>query len=108
MDKLHLAPYSFRGKLLSYLYIGAIISCVITFIFAYCVTHLSVQNEVTLQQQAAAGGCCGHDRRAGEQQAKALRLAEEVKAAHLQADGQAVNAGAEDRRAQGAQQHRGT
>jgi len=54
MDKLHLAPYSFRGKLLSYLYIGAIISCVITFIFAYCVTHLSVQNEVTLQQQAAA------------------------------------------------------
>lgn len=54
MDKLHLTPYSFRGRLLSYLYFGAIIACVITFVFAYCVTHLSVQNELTLQQQATA------------------------------------------------------
>ena len=36
------------------LYTGAIVSCIITFVFAYCVTHLNVQNEVTLQQQAVA------------------------------------------------------
>ena len=55
MDKLHhLRPYSFRGNLMSALYIGAIVSCIITFVFAYCVTHLNVQNEVTLQQQAVA------------------------------------------------------
>ena len=54
MDKLHLKPYSFRGRLIGALYIGAIISCVITFIFAYCLTHLSVRNELTMQQQAVA------------------------------------------------------
>lgn len=55
MDKLqHLRPYSFRGTLMTSLYVAAIISCLITFIFAYCVTHLSVQNEMTLQQQAVA------------------------------------------------------
>ena len=54
MDKLHLKPYSFRGRLMTSLYIGAIISCVITFVFAYCVTHLSVRDELTMQQQAVA------------------------------------------------------
>lgn len=54
MDKLHLTPYSFRGRLMRALYIGAIVSCLITFIFAYIVTHLNVQKELTLQQQGAA------------------------------------------------------
>ncbi len=54
MDKLHLRPYSFRSRLMWALYIGAIVSCVITFIFAYSITHLSLRNEITLQQQAAA------------------------------------------------------
>ncbi len=55
MDKRHhLRPYSFRGSLMWALYTGAIVSCIITFVFAYCVTHLNVQNEVTLQQQAVA------------------------------------------------------
>lgn len=54
MDKLHLRPYSFRGTLMSTLYIGMIVSCVITLVFAYCFAHLSVQNEMTLQQQAVA------------------------------------------------------
>lgn len=54
MDKLHLTPYSFRARLLYSLYVSAIVACIITFIFAYCVTHLNVQNEMTLQQQAVA------------------------------------------------------
>ena len=54
MDKLHLTPYSFRARLLSALYICAIVSGFITFVFAYCIAHLNVQNEVTLQQQATA------------------------------------------------------
>ena len=63
MDKLHLKPYSFRGRLIGALYIGAIISCVITFIFAYCVTHLNVRNELTMQQQAVAVYLLEMDRR---------------------------------------------
>lgn len=54
MDKLHLKPYSFRARLMTALYVGAIVSCLITFVFAYAVTHLTVQNELTLQQQAVA------------------------------------------------------
>ena len=34
MDKLHLTPYSFRARLLSALYICAIVSGFITFVFA--------------------------------------------------------------------------
>ena len=54
MDKLHLKPYSFRARLTTALYVGAFVSCLIAFVFAYALTHLNVQNELTLQQQAVA------------------------------------------------------
>ena len=54
MDKLHLKPYTFRGRMMWALYTAAILSCVISLIFASCVTHLSVQNELKLQQQTIA------------------------------------------------------
>ena len=54
MDKLHLKPYSFRGRVMWALYTAAIISCVISLIFAYFLTHLNVQSELKLQQQAVA------------------------------------------------------
>lgn len=54
MDKLHLKPYTFRGRMMWALYTAAIVSCIISLIFAYCVTHLSVQNELKLQQQTIA------------------------------------------------------
>lgn len=54
MDKLHLTPYSFRGRVMWALYTAAVISCIVSLIFAYCFTHLNVQNELKLQQQAVA------------------------------------------------------
>jgi len=54
MDKLHLKPYTFRGKMMWALYTAAIISCVISLIFAYFLTHLNVQSELKMQQQAIA------------------------------------------------------
>lgn len=54
MDKLHLKPYSFRGRMMWALYICAIVSCVISLAFAYSITHLNVQSELKLQQQAIA------------------------------------------------------
>ena len=54
MDKLHLKPYTFRGRMMWALYTCALLSCIISLIFAYCVTHLTVQRELTIQQQTLA------------------------------------------------------
>jgi len=54
MDKLHLKPYTFRGRMMWALYTCAIVSCVISLAFAYSITHLNVQGELKLQQQAIA------------------------------------------------------
>lgn len=54
MDKLHLKPYTFRGRMMWALYTAAFLSCFISVVFAYCVTHLSVQSELKLQQQTIA------------------------------------------------------
>ena len=54
MDKRHLKFYTFRSRVMWALYTAVIISCVISLIFAYFLTHLNVQNELKLQQQAVA------------------------------------------------------
>lgn len=54
MDKLHIKPYSFRSRMMWALYTCALISCVISLVFAYCITHLNVQSEIKLQQQTIA------------------------------------------------------
>ncbi|MBQ2952055.1 MAG: HAMP domain-containing histidine kinase [Clostridia bacterium] len=54
MDKLHLRPYTLRGRLMIALYAGAIVSCIIALLFAYGVAHLTVRNELMLEQQAVA------------------------------------------------------
>ncbi|MGN0795132.1 MAG: ATP-binding protein [Aristaeellaceae bacterium] len=54
MDKLHLKPYTFRGKMISALYVSAVVSCIISLLFAYFLTHLNVQSELKLQQQTIA------------------------------------------------------
>lgn len=54
MDKRHFTPYTFRGRLIWTLYICAILSCVISLLFAYVISHVSVQQELTLKEQAAA------------------------------------------------------
>lgn len=54
MDKLHLKPYTFRGRMMWALYTAAVLSCMISLVFAYFFTHLNVQSERKLQQQSIA------------------------------------------------------
>lgn len=54
MDKLHFRPYSFRGRMIWALYIAAILSCVLSLVFAYCITHLNVQHELKVRQESFA------------------------------------------------------
>lgn len=54
MDKLHLKPYSFRGRMMWALYISAILSCVLSLVVAYCITHLNVQRELKVTQESFA------------------------------------------------------
>ena len=54
MDKLHLKPYSFRGHLMWALYVSTAMAGVISLVFAYAISHMNVQSELKLQQQAIA------------------------------------------------------
>ena len=77
MDKLHLTPYSFRGRMMSALYICAIIACVISLLFAYCVTYLNVQSEIRLQQQGFAVSLLEMEKRTDLSLADMLYLAQQ-------------------------------
>jgi len=54
MDKLRLRPYTFRGRMIWALYIAAILSCILSLVFAYCITHLNVQRELKVSQESFA------------------------------------------------------
>ncbi len=53
-SKLHLKPFSYRGNLMWVLYICTALAWVISLLFAYVISHVNVQNELKLQQQALA------------------------------------------------------
>lgn len=52
MFKRYLQPYTFRGRMMIVLYISAILSAVVSLLFAYVIAHVNVQSELQLQQQA--------------------------------------------------------
>ncbi len=54
MTKKHLRPYTFRGRMMIALYICAMFAAIISLLFAYVISHLNVQSELQLQQQALA------------------------------------------------------
>ena len=54
MDKLHLKPYSYRGRLMSALYFCAIFSCLVSLIMAYFVSQGDVTSEIELRQRDIA------------------------------------------------------
>lgn len=53
-SKLHLKPYSFRGNMMWVLYICTVLAGVISLLFAYVISHVNVQSELKLQEQAVA------------------------------------------------------
>ena len=54
MFKRYLTPYTFRSKLMITLYVSAAFAAVISLLFAYVFSHVNVQSELKLQQNALA------------------------------------------------------
>jgi len=54
MFKRYLQPYTFRSKLMITLYVSAAFAAVISLLFAYVISHVNVQSELQLQQNALA------------------------------------------------------
>ncbi len=52
--KKYLQPYTYRGRMIVVLYISAALAAVVSLMFAYVISHLNVQNELQMQQQAMA------------------------------------------------------
>ena len=54
MLKHYFQPYTFRGRLMTALYVSAVFAAVISLLFAYVISHVNVQSELQLQQNALA------------------------------------------------------
>ena len=52
MIKRILRPYSYRGSMMWALYISAALAALISLLFAYVISHVNVQSELKIQQQA--------------------------------------------------------
>ena len=52
MFKRYFQPYTFRGRMMTVLYISAAFSAVVSLIFAYVISHVNVQSEIQLEQNA--------------------------------------------------------
>ncbi len=53
-SKLHLKPYSFRWNMMRALFYCTAFAGVVSLMFAYVISHVNVQSELKLQQQAVA------------------------------------------------------
>ncbi|MBR6667127.1 MAG: HAMP domain-containing histidine kinase [Clostridia bacterium] len=54
MLKRYFQPYTFRGRMMIALYVCAIFSAVVSLLFAYVISHIDVQSELQLEQNALA------------------------------------------------------
>ncbi len=83
MIKRYFQPYTFRGKLLIALYICAIFAAVVSLLFAYVISHLNVQSELQIKQQATGMYLLNLDRRTDLDQAALLALLDDVDDTHV-------------------------
>lgn len=83
MIKRYFQPYTFRGRLMIALYVCAIFAAVVSLLFAYVISHLNVQSELQLQQQAMGMYLLNLDRRTDLDQAALLALLDDVEDTHV-------------------------
>ena len=84
MVKHYLQPYTFRGRLMIALYISAILSTVVSLLFAYVITHVNVQSELQLQQQALAVYLLEMDSRTDLSMTTMLGMLDDVEDTHVE------------------------
>ena len=84
MVKHYLQPYTFRGRLMIALYISAILSTVVSLLFAYVISHVNVQSELQLQQQALAVYLLEMDSRTDLSMTTMLGMLDDVEDTHVE------------------------
>ncbi len=85
MLKRYFQPYTFRGRLMIALYISAVFSAVISLLFAYIISHVNVQSELQLQQNALAVYLLEVDKRTNLPLPTMLGMIDDVEDTHVDA-----------------------
>jgi len=84
MFKRYLQPYTFRGRLMIALYISAAFAAVISLLFAYVISHVNVQSELQLQQNALAVYLLEIDKRTDLSLPTMLGMIDDVEDTHVE------------------------
>ena len=84
MVKHYLQPYTFRGRMMIALYISAIFSTLVSLLFAYVISHVNVQSELQLQQQALGVYLLEMDKRTDLTMATMLGMVDDVEDTHVE------------------------
>ena len=84
MVKRYLQPYTFRGRMMIALYVSAIFSAVVSLLFAYVISHVNVQSELQLQQQALGVYLLEMDSRTDLSMATMLGMVDDVEDTHVE------------------------
>lgn len=84
MLKRYFQPYTFRSRMMIALYISAIFSAVVSLLFAYVISHVNVQSELQLQQQALAVYLLEIDNRTDLSMTTMLGMIDDVEDTHVE------------------------
>ena len=84
MLKRYFQPYTFRSRMMIALYISAMFSAVVSLLFAYVISHVSVQSELQLQQQALGVYLLEMDSRTDLSMATMLGMVDDVEDTHVE------------------------
>lgn len=84
MFKRYFQPYTFRGSLMIALYISAAFAAVISLLLAYVISHVNVQSELQLQQNALAIYLLEIDSRTDLSLSSMLGMIDDVEDTHVE------------------------
>ena len=84
MFKRYFQPYTFRGRLMIALYVSAIFSAIVSLLFAYVISHVNVQSELQLQQQALGVYLLEIDKRTDLSLTTMLGMIDDVEDTHVE------------------------
>ena len=84
MLKRYFQPYTFRGKMMGVLYISAALASLIALLFSYVISHVNVQSELQLQQQALSIYLLEMDKRTDLSMTTMLSMLDDVEDTHVE------------------------
>jgi len=84
MLKRYFQPYTFRGRMMIALYISAAFAAVVSLLFAYVISHVNVQSELQLQQNALAVYLLEIDKRTDLTLPTMLGMIDDVEDTHVE------------------------